>query len=335
MTEQPTTALTVPRRPMRLPMPRDLQGVTEAKWRTLTDAIYPNARTPESIALALDYCSARGLDIMKKPVNIVPMWNAALGREVETIWPAINETMTTAARTKEWAGMDKPVWGPNQTQTFKGRKKTREGWLDAEVTVTFPEFCEVTVYRLVNGNKCAFTEPVFWLEAYARIGAGQLPNDMWCKRPRGQLHKVAKAASLRSAFPEEGDDPDDPSVHVDAAEIIEVSPPVAQPPEQGIPERPPVEPPHDPETGEVGAPHTIKVVEDETTGDKELPQQWGARFLAGINSAKTVEVIGQWVTLNQAVIDDMKENAPKVHARLEAAINRHRNVLQTPSEPQA
>jgi hypothetical protein len=63
----------------------------------------------------------------------------------------------------------------------------------------------VTVYRIVQGQRCPFTEPVFWLEAYARLGGAysELPTDMWVKRPRGQLLKCAKAASLRAAFPEE------------------------------------------------------------------------------------------------------------------------------------
>jgi hypothetical protein len=52
--------------------------------------------------------------------------------------------------------------------------------------------------------RCAFTEPVFWEEAYSRSSSrSELPTDMWAKRPRGQLHKCAKAASLRAAFPEE------------------------------------------------------------------------------------------------------------------------------------
>jgi hypothetical protein len=73
-----------------------------------------------------------------------------------------------------------------------------------EITLTFPEWCEVTVYRLVGGVRCAFTEPVFWEEAYSRSSSrSELPTDMWAKRPRGQLHKCAKAASLRAAFPEE------------------------------------------------------------------------------------------------------------------------------------
>src|SRR5207244_2247284 len=69
----------------------------------------------------------------------------------------------------------------------------------------FPESCAITVYRLIEGQRCAFTEPVFWTEAYGRIGKTELPNDQWAKRPRGMIIKVAKAASLRAAFPEEGE----------------------------------------------------------------------------------------------------------------------------------
>jgi hypothetical protein len=134
------------------------------------------------------------------------MWNSSLRREVETVWPGINEVQITAARTGAWAGMDEPKWGPDITREFTGRKKDKSGnWQEVKATVTFPEWCEVTVYRVVSGIRCAFTEPVYWTEAYSRSGGGELPTDMWIKRPRGQLHKVAKAASLRAAFPEEGE----------------------------------------------------------------------------------------------------------------------------------
>ena len=71
--------------------------------------------------------------------------------------------------------------------------------------VTFPEWVAVTVYRLVNGRRCAFTEEVYWLEAYSTAGGkhSQIPTAMWLKRPKGQLSKCGKAASLRAAFPEE------------------------------------------------------------------------------------------------------------------------------------
>jgi hypothetical protein len=44
---------------------------------------------------------------------------------------------------------------------------------------------------------------VFWEETYARQWRAEVPNEMWQKRPKGQLLKCAKAASLRAAFPEE------------------------------------------------------------------------------------------------------------------------------------
>jgi phage recombination protein Bet len=183
-----------------------IYGLSAQSWNVLTEVTFPTAKTPEAILMALDYCKARKLDIFKKPVHIVPMWSSVLGRNVETVWPSIMEIQTTASRTGLWAGMDRPVWGPDVTQTFIGQfKDDHDNWQKTEVTLTFPEWVAVTVYRLVNGRRCAFTEEVYWLEAYSTAGGknSQLPTAMWIKRPKGQLGKCGKAASLRSAFPEE------------------------------------------------------------------------------------------------------------------------------------
>lgn len=203
------TAVAVQNIQARLPMPTGLNDLDAGKWRVLCESVFPNAKSMEAIVMAVDYCKARKLDVFKRPVNIVPMWNKSLGKEVETIWPSINEVQTTAARTGKYAGMDEPKWGPDKTRTFEGILKWREGNLWKEealkIEITYPEWCSVTVYRLVEGQKCAFTEPVFWEEAYAHRGKTEVPNDMWTKRTRGQLLKVAKAFSLRAAFPEEGE----------------------------------------------------------------------------------------------------------------------------------
>jgi hypothetical protein len=56
-----------------------------------------------------------------------------------------------------------------------------------------------TVYRMVQGEKCAFT-------ATARFGEylPEPPNDfMWQKMPHGQLGKCAEALALRRGFPQE------------------------------------------------------------------------------------------------------------------------------------
>ncbi|MCF7985384.1 MAG: phage recombination protein Bet [Thiohalocapsa sp.] len=191
----------------RIPMPAldAALNLSPSTWKVLTDSIFPSAKTAEGILLAVHYCAARNLDVMKRPVHVVPMWSKALGQEVETIWPGIAEVQTTAARTGLWAGIDSPRFGPLCERTFTGRVKRDGSWQELELGVAFPEWCEVTVYRIVNGQRCPFTEPVFWLEAYARLGGAhsELPTEMWVKRPRGQLMKCAKAASLRAAFPEE------------------------------------------------------------------------------------------------------------------------------------
>lgn len=196
----------------RLPLPFEegkKRQLTQEKWNVLVDAIYPSAMSTASVLLALDYCAARGLDPFKKPVHVVPVYSKSHKRMVETVWPGINSIQTDAARTKEWAGMDPPAWGPLITKKFTGRIKKwengYENYEDVSVEVTFPESCSVTVYRVVGGARCAFTIPVYWEEAYATQGGTKIPNEMWQKRPRGQLHKNSMAASLRAAFPEAGE----------------------------------------------------------------------------------------------------------------------------------
>ena len=179
-------------------------GVDAGTWMVLCDSIFPAAKTPEGIALAVRYCKARGLDVMKRPVHVVPMWSKALNREVETVWPGIAEVQITASRTGLWAGMDPPRFGPDKSRVFRGTIYVDGRGQQGQVEVTYPEWVEVTVYRIVGGVRAAFSETVFWEESYGRASrGGEVPNDMWQKRPRGQLLKCGKAASLRAAFPEE------------------------------------------------------------------------------------------------------------------------------------
>jgi phage recombination protein Bet len=320
----------------RLPMPEGLPDHLKPKWRVLTDAIFPMAKSAAAIELALDYCRVRNLDVMKKPVNIVSMYSSALGRNVETIWPSILEVEITAARTGAWAGMDPPVWGDEIELVLEG-ERTR--WVNRIETkqkekqiLKVPAWCAVTVYRIVGGQRYAFTEPVFWQEAYGRVGNTDLANDMWCKRRRGQLHKVAKAASLRAAFPEQGE----LTAEEMAGQTIEGEDDAPSPPRPASPPSPPAPaiglkqqttPPHNAETGELAAPHHLEFQDDPVTNEPERWREWGARFIAAVETADTEQEIAAWEELNSAKIADMKNENPKLHARLEAAINAHRIKL--------
>ena len=196
--------------PMRLPVSENMLtklGVTEAEYRVLTDQIFPGARSVDAINLALEYCRSRKLDIMKKPVHIVPMYSASLKRMVETVWPSIAEIRTTATRTGSYAGIDEADFGPSIEVDFIQKiTDDRDPRNDREVVhkIIYPVWCRLVVYRMVQGERCAFHARVFWTEAYATMGRGSdCPNEMWRKRPYGQLEKCTEAAALRKAFPEE------------------------------------------------------------------------------------------------------------------------------------
>ena len=171
------------------------RDIDTAVWTTLQNSVFPGAKD-ESILLAVDYCKARKLDILKKPCHIVPMQVTLSGQRDsngydkkiwrDVIMPGIYEQRITAFRTGQMAGQDEPVFG--NTVAFKG--------IDA------PEWCRVTVYRFINGERCAFSHTEYFSEACATTKEGKL-NSMWSKRPRGQLAKCAEAGALRKAFPDE------------------------------------------------------------------------------------------------------------------------------------
>lgn len=197
--------------PVSMVMSREISEefqLSNSQWRVLVDQIFPNAKTQEAVAMALGYCKTRKLDVFKRPVHIVPMYSAALKREVETVWPGISEVRTTAARTGEYAGIDEVVYGPEVEREFSAEKdvwenKRRIGTETVKKTVRYPKWASVVVYRWVKGEKAAFHTKIFWEETYAAQGKLEVPNAMWSKRPYGQIDKCVEAAGLRKAFPEE------------------------------------------------------------------------------------------------------------------------------------
>lgn len=199
--EQALTAPPKEAQPLTIKGPRlpyhpainDRFGVDASSWRALVDAIFPGAQETESVILALSYCKARKLDPFKRVVHIVPIYSRSLGRMVDTVWPGIGELRTTAARTGEFAGMDEVQHGPIHEEKV------------GNVQMTYPEWSQATVYRMVQGQRVPFVGPkVRWLETYATAKRdSDDPNEMWRNRPFGQIDKCAEAAALRLAFPEE------------------------------------------------------------------------------------------------------------------------------------
>lgn len=164
----------------------------------LRSSIYPGA-ADASIAMAVEYCNAAGLDVLQKPVHLVPMWDSKAGQMRDVVMPGIGLYRIQASRTGRFAGQTEPEFGPMVTETLGGQQ------------ITFPEWARVTVKKQMdNGEVAEFTAKEFWIENYAVKGGKEksiAPNAMWMKRPRGQIGKCAAAQALRLAFPEMGAQP--------------------------------------------------------------------------------------------------------------------------------
>lgn len=161
--------------------------------RVLQNSLYPGAQIG-SVQLVLDYCRAAKLDPMQKPVHIVPMWDSKSGGMRDVVMPGVNLHRTNATRTGRLMGVSEPEFGPMIDEKLGG------------VDVRYPEWCRVTVKRLLdNGAVAEFVAVEYWIENYAIKGGKEksvAPNAMWQRRVRGQLAKCTEAQALRKAFPE-------------------------------------------------------------------------------------------------------------------------------------
>jgi phage recombination protein Bet len=171
-------------------------AVTEEElMNVLRNSLFVGAKD-ESIKMAVSYCRAAGLDIMQKPVHLVPMNVKKPNGEYEwrdVVMPGIGLYRTQAARSGDYAGVTEPDFGEDVTETLSG------------VSITYPKWCKVTVKRIVGEHIVEFTAKELWKENYASNKKDTTaPNAMWEKRPYAQLAKCAEAQALRKAFPEFG-----------------------------------------------------------------------------------------------------------------------------------
>lgn len=193
-----------------LPEAVSRRGITEPQWVTLAKNLYPGAN-PTSVLMVWDYCKARNLDPMKKPVHIVQMdVRLADGtyEKRDVVLPGIYEYRITAHRTGEYLGHEKPVYG--DVVKFAG--------------VEAPSSCEYTAYRWnpKAHMKVPYTVEVFFAEVVATKRDGTA-NQRWARAPKQMLTKCAEAAALREAFPEEiGGEPT--AEEMDGHSIVDVTP---------------------------------------------------------------------------------------------------------------
>ncbi|MBR8543857.1 recombinase RecT, partial [Klebsiella pneumoniae] len=135
------------------------RGIDGATWSALKNSIYPGAKD-ESVMMALDYCRARNLDPLLKPVHLVPMSvkDSKSGKSEwrDVVMPGIGLYRIQADRSGSYAGAKEPEFGPDVTLTLTG------------IEVTVPQWCKYTVSkRMPSGEIVEFSAKEYWVENYA------------------------------------------------------------------------------------------------------------------------------------------------------------------------
>ncbi len=178
---------------------QQVAGFADEVFKALKSSLYPGAED-SSVCMVLEYCKAAKLDPMQKPVHIVAMDvktnkknhdGKFIYEKRDVVMPGIALYRIQASRSGQYVGKSTPVYGPNITKKF--------GTLE----ITFPEWCEVTVKKMVGKVIAEFTAKELWLENYANKDRyTNAPNSMWAKRTYAQLAKCAEAQALRMGFPD-------------------------------------------------------------------------------------------------------------------------------------
>jgi phage recombination protein Bet len=151
-------------------VPHDVAPVTADQLELIKRTV-ANGATADELKLYLYDCARQGVHPLDKLIHFTKRNNRY------TPVTSIDLMRTRAADTGEYAGSD--------DATFTGGDKA-------------PSAATVTVWRLVQGQRCAFTATARWAEYYPGDGPA---GSMWRKMPATMLAKCSEALALRKGFP--------------------------------------------------------------------------------------------------------------------------------------
>lgn len=153
-------------------------AVTEEQRKTFVDFISAQNPTEEEIKLHFYFCAAKGVH----PLDRLIYFTKRNGKY--TPITSIDYLRIRAESSGLYAGSDDAV--------FKGELK--------KGAKTYPLSATVTVWKLVNGQRCPFTATARWAE-YAPSDLEGAAAFMWRSKPCIMLAKCSEALALRKGFP--------------------------------------------------------------------------------------------------------------------------------------
>ncbi|HEX4112725.1 MAG TPA: phage recombination protein Bet [Stellaceae bacterium] len=259
--------------------------------------------TNDELALFMYQAEKTGLDPLARQIYSIERREQRNGQwiSVRSIQTSIDGFRLIAERSGKYSGQRGPEWcGKDAIWT--------DVWLQTEP----PAAARVGILR------SDFAEPCWGVarfDAYAQKKDGK-PTRMWAVMADVMLAKCAEALALRKAFPQElsglyiGDEMQQADNGDHAPRDVTPSPVASAK----------IEPPHDPETGEV-SPHQIRIPYVTVDGmDKSDWVGWGGQFIAAIMAAKSADEIAEWGRLNMAALTSCSENAKRAYGSITSAL---------------
>lgn len=138
---------------------------------------------PEEMSYAAKISGLLSLNPFLNQIHFVKRRNKD-GSYAVTAQVGIDGFRLTAERTGAYAGSDDAIFEYNPDDKLK----------------RLPVKASVTVYKMMAGQRCAYSASARWSEYFPGSG----PNSqMWDRMPHNQLAKCAEALALRKAFPAE------------------------------------------------------------------------------------------------------------------------------------
>lgn len=250
--------------------------------------------TDNELKLFMYQCERTGLDPFARQIYSIERREQRNGQWITTrsVQTSIDGFRLVAERSGKYAGQVGPFWCGKNGQ-----------WQDVWLSSEPPCAARVGVLR------DDFKEPCWGVarfDSYAQKKDGK-PTRMWATMPDVMLAKCSEALALRKAFPQELSGLYTPDEMEQAT--VDHTPEIKAPAKQ-IEAAPPIEPPIHPETGEV-SPHAIQRGAD--------PMAWGSKYIAALKASKLPSDLAEWAHENKETLDIIKDKAPKVFERINAA----------------
>ncbi len=153
----------------------------------------------DEIKSFISYCQAAGLDPTADAAYLVGYFSKKLKKNIWTIIPGIGKFRIQASRSGVCMGIDNPEYGPILEK--KRKQKNSDGeWVEKEIK--YPEFCRVTVKKLISGKFSDHIASYVGEARWSDFEKFRQYNPIWFESPFNQLAKCAEAQALRKAFPE-------------------------------------------------------------------------------------------------------------------------------------